>query len=266
MPRTGQPAIRHVAAVQRAVAVLDALADGEPELGHERDRAAHGDQREHGLPAARDARRGGARRARRRHRPLPARAAAAAARQRRSRPPRPPRGRASPPRRPLRGDRGDGDAVGARRARGRHRRLRPEPGVRAERRSARPPERRARDGGRQGLPRLRRRAPRRARSSLHAAARSPTGRGSTAEVDQATERGWAQATGEREEDLNAVAAPVRRRPWRAGRDPRRPGPGRPLRRRRDASGVGPLLEHAARISAACGTTVSHRPLEPDRRA
>jgi DNA-binding IclR family transcriptional regulator len=33
MPRTGQPAIRHVAAVQRAVAVLDALADGAAELG-----------------------------------------------------------------------------------------------------------------------------------------------------------------------------------------------------------------------------------------
>ncbi len=33
MPRTGQPAIRHVAAVQRAVAVLDSLADGAPELG-----------------------------------------------------------------------------------------------------------------------------------------------------------------------------------------------------------------------------------------
>jgi IclR family acetate operon transcriptional repressor len=33
MPRTGQPAIRHVASVQRAVAVLDALAEGEPDLG-----------------------------------------------------------------------------------------------------------------------------------------------------------------------------------------------------------------------------------------
>ena len=33
MPRTGQPAIRHVAAVQRAVTVLDVLAEGEPELG-----------------------------------------------------------------------------------------------------------------------------------------------------------------------------------------------------------------------------------------
>jgi IclR family acetate operon transcriptional repressor len=33
MPRTGQPAIRHVAAVQRAVAVLDALAEDAPELG-----------------------------------------------------------------------------------------------------------------------------------------------------------------------------------------------------------------------------------------
>jgi len=33
MPRTGQPAIRQVAAVRRAVAVLDALADGSVELG-----------------------------------------------------------------------------------------------------------------------------------------------------------------------------------------------------------------------------------------
>jgi len=33
MPRTGQPAIRHVAAVQRAVAVLDALAEETPDLG-----------------------------------------------------------------------------------------------------------------------------------------------------------------------------------------------------------------------------------------
>ena len=29
MPRTGKPAVRHVAAVERAVAVLEALADGE---------------------------------------------------------------------------------------------------------------------------------------------------------------------------------------------------------------------------------------------
>jgi IclR family acetate operon transcriptional repressor len=33
VPRTGQPAIRHVASVQRAVAVLDALAEGSAELG-----------------------------------------------------------------------------------------------------------------------------------------------------------------------------------------------------------------------------------------
>ena len=33
MPRTGQPALRHVASVERAFAVLDALADGTPELG-----------------------------------------------------------------------------------------------------------------------------------------------------------------------------------------------------------------------------------------
>ncbi|MGH3024766.1 MAG: IclR family transcriptional regulator [Gaiellaceae bacterium] len=33
MARTGKPAARHVAAVERAVALLDTLADGEPELG-----------------------------------------------------------------------------------------------------------------------------------------------------------------------------------------------------------------------------------------
>lgn len=33
MPRTGQPAVRHVAAVERAVAVLDSLSKGSPELG-----------------------------------------------------------------------------------------------------------------------------------------------------------------------------------------------------------------------------------------
>ena len=33
MPRTGQPAVRHVAAVERAVAVLDVLSDGSAELG-----------------------------------------------------------------------------------------------------------------------------------------------------------------------------------------------------------------------------------------
>lgn len=33
MPRTGQPALRHVASVERAFAVLDALADGDGELG-----------------------------------------------------------------------------------------------------------------------------------------------------------------------------------------------------------------------------------------
>jgi DNA-binding IclR family transcriptional regulator len=33
MPRTGQPAVRHVAAVERALAVLDALSNGTAELG-----------------------------------------------------------------------------------------------------------------------------------------------------------------------------------------------------------------------------------------
>jgi DNA-binding IclR family transcriptional regulator len=33
VPRTGQPAVRHVASVERALAVLDALSNGAPELG-----------------------------------------------------------------------------------------------------------------------------------------------------------------------------------------------------------------------------------------
>ena len=88
--RTGQPAVRHVAAVERAFAVLDALSDG-GELGHERDRAAHRDQREHRLAAPRDARLGAVRRARAGERSLPALAAADRARQRRARPSRPAR-------------------------------------------------------------------------------------------------------------------------------------------------------------------------------
>jgi DNA-binding IclR family transcriptional regulator len=73
-----------------------------------------------------------------------------------------------------------------------------------------------------------------------------------AEVESARARGWAQAVGEREEDLNAIAAPVR-----AGRGElaaiigvqgpaSRFGP-RALRR-----ALAPLLEHADAVSHALG--------------
>ena len=52
--------------------------------------------------------------------------------------------------------------------------------------------------------------------------RSPTGR-ARAEVTRVRERGWAEAVGEREDDLNAIAAPVFAA-GRARRDHRRPGP------------------------------------------
>ena len=82
MARTGKPATRHVAAVERAVAVLDALA-GAVSSGTNEVARRTGLNASTGLPPARDARRRRARRARRRDRPLPARPAAGRARQRR---------------------------------------------------------------------------------------------------------------------------------------------------------------------------------------
>ena len=77
------------------------------------------------------------------------------ARQRGARSPRPPRARPAAPARPRRGHRRDGDALGAGRGVRDHRRLRPQPRVRAERRADRPPERPARDRRGQGAARLR---------------------------------------------------------------------------------------------------------------
>ena len=57
MARTGQPAVRHVAAVERAVRRAR-RARRRRRARDERDRTPHGDQREHGLASARDARRG----------------------------------------------------------------------------------------------------------------------------------------------------------------------------------------------------------------
>ena len=143
---------RPVGSVARALALLDALAEGP--AGRERAGAADRGQPEQRLAAARDARarRPGRARARR---ALPARAAPGRARRSRARPPRRARPRAAAAARAGRADGGDGDAVGARRGRGGHRRL---PGGRVERRehgAARPPEHRPRDRRGQGAARVR---------------------------------------------------------------------------------------------------------------
>ena len=69
-------------------------------------------------------------------------------------------------------------------------------------------ERRPRDRHRQGRPGLRRRRPSAGR--LHAfTERTIVDRATLARRSSVREQGWAQAIGEREDDLNAVAAPVR---------------------------------------------------------
>jgi len=62
--------------------------------------------------------------------------------------------------------------------------------------------------GRQGLPRPRRKAADREPGRLYRAQRSWTWPCSRSRWARARDRGWAEAAGEREEDLNAIAAPV----------------------------------------------------------
>ena len=89
----------------------------------------------------------------------------------------------------------------------------------------------------------------------------------TAEIVQAKERGWAQVTGEREEDLNAVAAPVRGSRGELITILGIQGPAGRFDATAMETAIGPLLEQAARISAGVGyDRRSHHPLEPDRRA
>ena len=259
---TGQPAIRHVAAVQRAVAVLDALA-GEPELGtneiarrtginastvsrllstlaeaglvdHDADAGAIG----WGSGSCTSA--------------TPSSPASTSRDRARSSSPFP-------------GDGRDRDVVGARRAPGDYRRLRSEPGVRAERRSA--------PAGRASRTRPSARSISRSVASFQTARlkSSPntiTDRARlTAEIVQATERGWAQVTGEREEDLNASCCTRSGQPRRADHDPRRPGAGRPVRRHRDGDGDRPAARTGGAHLRGGGLRArSHHPLEPDRRA
>ena len=169
MPRTGKPAIRHVAAVQRAVAVLDSLADGAPELGTNEIARRTGINAstvsrllatlaEAGL-VEHDADSGRYRLGlrllhlgnavlarldlREIARPHLTELAAVDGRVR--------------------------HALGAGRARSRDRRLRPERRLNPERRASRAAQRRARDRGRQGLSRLRRAASGRRARALHRA-------------------------------------------------------------------------------------------------
>ena len=169
MARTGRPAVRHVAAVERAFSVLDALADG-GELG------TNEIARRTGINASTVSRLlatlASARFVEHVHgdRPVSALPEADRARQRGARPPRPARAGAAAPAGSRARDGRDGDAVRPGGARRDHRRLRAQRLRRPERRPARPSERRPRDGGRQGHAGLRRRrAARRAIPCLHVA-------------------------------------------------------------------------------------------------
>ena len=102
-----------------------------------------------------------------------------------------------------------------------------------------PDQRRARDRGRQGLPRLRRNAVDREPGGLYRAHDRRPGCVEV-EVARARERGWAEAAGECEEDLNAVAAPALSARWSRSSACRVPrcgsirGPGDAERRRAPA--------------------------------
>jgi len=73
-----------------------------------------------------------------------------------------------------------------------------------------------------------------------------------AEVARIRRQGWAQTTGEREVNLNAIAAPI----WAAGGEPAAilglQGPAPRFGARAMRAALGPLLEHAGAVSAALG--------------
>ena len=73
-----------------------------------------------------------------------------------------------------------------------------------------------------------------------------------AELDRVRAQGWARATGEREDDLNAVAAPVRDGRGGLVGIMGVQGPSARFDERAMAEAVEPLLERAAAVSAALG--------------
>jgi IclR family acetate operon transcriptional repressor len=89
---------------------------------------------------------------------------------------------------------------------------------------------------------------------LHAyTPRTTTDRGAlAAEIQQIRERGYAEAVCEREEDLNAIAAPVVGSRGQLVAILGLQGPAARFGRRKMQVAVGPLVEHASAISAALG--------------
>ena len=143
-------------------------------------------------------------------------------------------------------DRRDGDALGARRARCDHGRLRPQLVRRPERRAARAAERRPRDGGRQGDARVR-------RGRAAGAGRSPPSRRTRSrrerlaeELDAGQAARLRRGREEREHGLAAVAAPVHDSSGELAGIVGVQGPALPVRRRRRRErAAAVLLGHAA---------------------
>ena len=207
MARTGQPAVRHVAAVERAFAVLDALADG-GELG------TNEIARRTGINASTVSRLLATLASARfvehvpGERPLPPLAALVELgnavlggldlRRSPARTCRPSCGRPARRRRcRLRASTTRSPSTS------------PTAPPSSERRPARPAERRACDGDRQGDARVRRRgASRRAVHGIHARTRSRRGRRSSRSSSRVREARLRGGREEREEDLAAIAAPV----------------------------------------------------------
>ena len=73
-----------------------------------------------------------------------------------------------------------------------------------------------------------------------------------AEVERVRERGWAQASGERERDLNAIAAPVRGSRGELAAILGLQGPASRFDLAAMRAAVEPLLEHAAAVSSGLG--------------
>ena len=255
MSRTRQPSTRRIGAAERAIAVLDTLAEA-GELGTNEIARRTGMTPEHRIASARDARRLRSRRARRRDGPLSPRPADRAPRERAPRPARRARGRATASRRARRGDRRDRDAVGAGRRGRDHGRLRPGKPPRAAGVAARPALDRARDLGGQGHARLLgARASRRRRCARTRPERSRTRRRSRREIAQ---RARARVGAGRR---RARAGPGGHRgartlePGRARGDRRAPGPELPLRRAGDrkqpcrSSSSAPTRSHASSAGA-----------------
>jgi DNA-binding IclR family transcriptional regulator len=85
----------------------------------------------------------------------------------------------------------------------------------------------------------------------------------TAEIAATAERGWAQAVGEREDELNAIAAPVLGHEGALAAILGVQGPAARFSSERMKSAVEPLLERASAISAELGfRDVTHPALEP----